>query len=120
MQSALMKSAPADLSLIRQESLAFLLVAAIRKIKPVSASSGRYLRAILKKVKLQSKQRYVKSLARGGKRFDLALKPVGVVSAEEKAAAEKMCLPKAEKPAAVTAEAPQPAADPVASDASEA
>lgn len=66
------------------------------------------------------KQRYVKSLARGGKRFDLALKPVGVVSAEEKAAAEKMTLPKAEKPATVAAEVPQPSVDPVASDISEA
>lgn len=48
------------------------------------------------------RQRYVKSLARGGKRFDLMLKPVGVVSAEEKAAAERMCLPKVEKPVAST------------------
>lgn len=46
------------------------------------------------------KPRYIKGLARGGKRFDLAGKPVGVVSAEEKKAAELMSLP---KPAATAA-----------------
>ena len=51
------------------------------------------------------RQRYVKSLARGGKRFDLSLKAVGVVSPEEKAAAERMCLPKTEKAAAPAADA---------------
>jgi len=45
------------------------------------------------------KPRYVKSLARGGKRFDLAGKPAGEVSAEEKKAAQLMSAP---KPAAET------------------
>ena len=54
------------------------------------------------------RQRYIKSLARGGKRFDLAMKPVGVISPEEKAAAEKMCLPKQEKPAEAPAVAEVP------------
>lgn len=40
------------------------------------------------------KPRYVKSLARGGKRFDLAGKPSGEVSAEEKKAAQLMSTPK--------------------------
>lgn len=52
------------------------------------------------------RQRYLKSLARGGKRFDLSMKPVGVVTPEEKAAAERMCLPKQEKAAPAVAEAP--------------
>jgi hypothetical protein len=39
------------------------------------------------------KPRYVKSLARGGKRFDLAGKPSGEVSAEEKKAAQLMSRP---------------------------
>ncbi|CUA82153.1 MULTISPECIES: ProQ/FINO family protein [Gulbenkiania] len=56
------------------------------------------------------KPRYLKALARGGKRFDLAGKPTGQVTAEEKAAAEKMVTPKAEAvPAA--AETPAPAAE---------
>ncbi|MBA4707802.1 ProQ/FINO family protein [Aquitalea aquatica] len=41
------------------------------------------------------KPRYVKSLARGGKRFDLAGKPTGEVTAEEKKAAQLMSAPKA-------------------------
>ncbi|MEO9384124.1 ProQ/FINO family protein [Chromobacterium phragmitis] len=40
------------------------------------------------------KPRYLKSLARGGKRFDLAGKPQGEVSAEEKRAAELQMQPK--------------------------
>ncbi|MCP1291961.1 MULTISPECIES: ProQ/FINO family protein [unclassified Chromobacterium] len=59
------------------------------------------------------KPRYVKSLARGGKRFDLANKPVGEVSAEEKKAAEQMSAP---KPAAA---APAPAPAEPAGDAAE-
>jgi sRNA-binding protein len=52
------------------------------------------------------KPRYIKSLARGGKRFDLNGKPAGEVKPEEKKAAELQCLP-APKPAAVEAvEAP--------------
>ena len=52
------------------------------------------------------KPRYIKSLARGGKRFDLSGKPAGEVKPEEKKAAELQCLP-APKPAAeVVAEAP--------------
>lgn len=57
------------------------------------------------------RQRYIKSLARGGKRFDLAMKPVGVVSPEEKAAAERMAQPrpaKAEAAAPVAAETAAP------------
>ncbi len=58
------------------------------------------------------RQRYIKSLARGGKRFDLAMKPVGVVSAEEKAAAERMVQPRAAKAdAAAPASTEAPAAD---------
>ncbi len=53
------------------------------------------------------RQRYIKSLARGGKRFDLAMKPVGVVSPEEKAAAERMAQP---RPAKADAAAPVAAA----------
>ncbi|MXR36155.1 ProQ/FINO family protein [Craterilacuibacter sinensis] len=37
------------------------------------------------------KPRYLKSVARGGKRFALDGKPAGVVSDEEKAAAHKQC-----------------------------
>ena len=40
------------------------------------------------------KPRYIKSLARGGRRFDLAGKPVGEVTADEKKAAEAMAAPK--------------------------
>ncbi|KUM02551.1 ProQ/FINO family protein [Chromobacterium subtsugae] len=40
------------------------------------------------------KPRYLKSLARGGKRFDLNGKPQGEVSAEEKRAAELQMQPK--------------------------
>jgi sRNA-binding protein len=58
------------------------------------------------------RQRYIKSLARGGKRFDLAMKPVGVVSPEEKAAAERMAQPRPAK-----ADAAAPVADlPVAAE----
>ncbi len=54
------------------------------------------------------RQRYIKSLARGGKRFDLAMKPVGVVSPEEKAAAERMAQPRpAKADAAALAAAPE-------------
>ena len=54
------------------------------------------------------RQRYIKSLARGGKRFDLAMKPVGVVSPEEKAAAERMAQPRpAKADAAAPAAAPE-------------
>ncbi|MGC0152697.1 ProQ/FINO family protein [Chromobacterium vaccinii] len=52
------------------------------------------------------KPRYLKSLARGGKRFDLNGKPQGEVSAEEKRAAELQMQPKngpVEEPAAVEA-----------------
>lgn len=69
------------------------------------------------------RQRYLKALARGGKRFDLALKAVGEVTAEEKAAAERMCQARAEKVAPKVADAPvvdAPAADaPVVDTASE-
>lgn len=65
------------------------------------------------------RQRYLKALARGGKRFDLALKAVGEVTAEEKAAAERMCQARADKaapkveaaPAAVEAPVTAPVAD---------
>ncbi|BEV70578.1 ProQ/FINO family protein [Paludibacterium sp. THUN1379] len=53
------------------------------------------------------KPRYIKSVARGGKRFDLAGKPSGEVKPEEKKAAELQSLP---KPAAPV---PEPAADAV-------
>ncbi|QEL54430.1 ProQ/FINO family protein [Chromobacterium paludis] len=52
------------------------------------------------------KPRYLKSLARGGKRFDLAGKPQGEVSAEEKRAAELQMQPK-NAPAAETSPAPE-------------
>ena len=52
------------------------------------------------------RQRYLKALARGGKRFDLALKAVGEVTAEEKAAAERLCQARNDKQAAAKA-APQ-------------
>jgi sRNA-binding protein len=54
------------------------------------------------------KPRYIKSLARGGKRFDLAGKPDGEVKAEEKKAAELQSV--VSRPAA----APAPAAVAVA------
>ncbi|WP_293813741.1 ProQ/FINO family protein [uncultured Aquitalea sp.] len=52
------------------------------------------------------KPRYVKSLARGGKRFDLAGKPAGEVTAEEKKAAQLMSAPKPAAEAAPVVEAP--------------
>lgn len=58
------------------------------------------------------KPRYVKSLARGGKRFDLACKPVGEVTAEEKQAAEGQIAAKAAAvpaPAETSAAVEQPA-----------
>ncbi|RQO76087.1 ProQ/FINO family protein [Aquitalea sp. FJL05] len=51
------------------------------------------------------KPRYVKSLARGGKRFDLAGKPTGEVTAEEKKAAQLMSAPKAAVEASAVPEA---------------
>ena len=64
------------------------------------------------------RQRYIKSLARGGKRFDLAMKPVGVVSAEEKAAAERMVQPRpAKTDAAAPVAAEVPAAEAVGAEA---
>ena len=51
------------------------------------------------------KPRYVKSLARGGKRFDLAGKPNGEVTAEEKKAAQLMSAPKAAVEAGTVPEA---------------
>lgn len=56
------------------------------------------------------KPRYVKSLARGGKRFDLAGKPTGEVTAEEKKAAQLMSAPKA---AVEASTAPEASAAPV-------
>ncbi|MDF0605593.1 ProQ/FinO family protein [Neisseriaceae bacterium TC5R-5] len=44
------------------------------------------------------KPRYIKSLARGGKRFDLTNKPAGEVSPEEKKAAELALVPKTSTP----------------------
>jgi sRNA-binding protein len=53
------------------------------------------------------KPRYIKSLARGGKRFDLHGKPVGEVKPEEKKAAELQCLtPTPQKPAVAADAAP--------------
>lgn len=63
------------------------------------------------------KPRYLKSLARGGKRFDLAGKPQGEVSAEEKRAAELQMQPK-NAPAAETS--PEKAPEAVAPAAVEA
>src|SRR5574343_1442321 len=60
------------------------------------------------------RQRYLKALARGGKRFDLALKAVGEVTAEEKAAAERMCQARADKAAPKAEAAPAAAEAPVA------
>lgn len=62
------------------------------------------------------KPRYVKSLARGGKRFDLGGKPSGEVKPEEKKAAELQCLPAPKpaepvSPAAVEPVAATPAVD---------
>nr|WP_255408087.1 ProQ/FINO family protein [Chromobacterium sinusclupearum] len=54
------------------------------------------------------KPRYLKSLARGGKRFDLSGKPQGEVSAEEKRAAELQMQPKNAAPAEEAAQV-QPA-----------
>ncbi|MCD4499599.1 ProQ/FINO family protein [Chromobacterium vaccinii] len=59
------------------------------------------------------KPRYLKSLARGGKRFDLNGKPQGEVSAEEKRAAELQMQPK-NAPAADAETAPVEAAAPAA------
>ncbi|WP_024303722.1 ProQ/FINO family protein [Pseudogulbenkiania sp. MAI-1] len=56
------------------------------------------------------KPRYIKALARGGKRFDLSCKPAGEVTAEEKQAAEGQIAAKAAavpapvEPAGTTAE----------------
>lgn len=61
------------------------------------------------------KPRYVKSLARGGKRFDLACKPAGEVTAEEKQAAEGQIAAKlaaAPAPAPAQAEATESAEQP--------
>ncbi|UTH74767.1 ProQ/FINO family protein [Chromobacterium sp. IIBBL 290-4] len=59
------------------------------------------------------KPRYLKSLSRGGKRFDLNGKPQGEVSVEEKRAAELQIQPKAaaeaEQAAAPAAEQPSAA-----------
>nr|WP_199068787.1 ProQ/FINO family protein [Chromobacterium sp. ASV5] len=57
------------------------------------------------------KPRYIKALARGGKRFDLNGKPQGEVSAEEKKAAELQAQPKAAAPAPAPAAVEAPAAD---------
>jgi len=51
------------------------------------------------------KPRYIKSLARGGRRFDLAGKPQGEVTAEEKKAAELQSQPKPAADAKVAAPA---------------
>lgn len=49
------------------------------------------------------KPRYIKSVARGGKRFDLGGKPSGEVKPEEKRAAELQSLPKPQAPAVQSA-----------------
>ena len=57
------------------------------------------------------KPRYVKSVARGGKRFDLAGKPAGEVKPEERKAAELQSLPKPPPPVPMPhVEQPQDAA----------
>lgn len=58
------------------------------------------------------KPRYIKSLSRGGKRFDLHGRPAGEVKPEEKKAAELQCVAKPKAPAEAPAAA-APAAAPV-------
>ncbi|WP_051229510.1 ProQ/FINO family protein [Paludibacterium yongneupense] len=49
------------------------------------------------------KPRYIKSLSRGGRRFDLAGKPAGEVSAEEKKSAELQAVARPQQVKAATA-----------------
>lgn len=57
------------------------------------------------------KPRYTKSLARGGRRFDLSGKPAGEVTAEEKKAAELQSQPKPVAAAPAPAPVETPAGD---------